>query len=271
MPGGCGARRGEETMICEIRAENSAASGSARLACNSGAFAAGTPLAASCRLRKPRHRACCCRSDTASRPFPALSGLRFFLASYALALPLRAVIFRASAFARRISSAPAVLAIPGFFLLSAIDRRLMRTVLDSDRPRSTAAASSGARPLPAHLPRLLPRLPTLRALRAGPVPSRACFDSHLHLTACPSPLRHPGRWLVELRNYPAWSLSVEAFFYVLFPLLASGDVSPAMGLADGAGRGLDCRIDSTARDARYNSIRLAAVIAAAASPQFASA
>src|SRR5271170_7518892 len=148
---------------------------------------------------------------------PALSGLRFFLAGYVLIFHFAPLFFGGSTFARNFVRAGSS-AIPCFFLLSGFILTYAH-VLDSDRldqPRRQFHLARFLRIYPAYFLAFLCYAPfALVQFRHLAVSIHTFIDIGLFLTLMQTWV--PGLW--SYWNYPAWSLSVEAFFYVLFPVM----------------------------------------------------
>jgi peptidoglycan/LPS O-acetylase OafA/YrhL len=152
-------------------------------------------------------------------PLPALSGLRFFLAGYVLLFHFAPLFFGGSVFARNFVRAGSS-AIPCFFLLSGFILTYAH-VIDSahlDQPRRQFRLARFLRIYPAYLLAFLCSAPfALVQSRHFAVTIHTFIDIGLFLLLLQTWV--PGLW--SYWNYPAWSLSVEAFFYVLFPLMVS--------------------------------------------------
>ncbi len=150
---------------------------------------------------------------------PALSGLRFFLAAYVLLFHFAPLFFGASIFARNFVRAGSS-AIPGFFLLSGFILTYAH-VLDSnhlDQPCRQFRRARFLRVYPAYFLAFLLSAPfACVQLRHTAISLRTVTDIGLFLMLLQTWV--PGLW--SYWNYPAWSLSVEAFFYLLFPLMVS--------------------------------------------------
>lgn len=152
-------------------------------------------------------------------PLPALSGLRFFLAGYVLLFHFAPLFFGGSVFARNFVRAGSS-AIPCFFLLSGFILTYAH-VVDSDhldQPRRQFRVARFLRIYPAYFLAFLCSAPfALVQFRHIAVTIHTFIDIGFFLLLLQTWV--PGLW--SYWNYPAWSLSVEAFFYVLFPLMVS--------------------------------------------------
>lgn len=148
---------------------------------------------------------------------PALSGLRFFLAAHVLFFHFAPWFFGNSAFARNLLRAGSS-SIAGFFLLSGFILTYAH-VLDSnrmDQPIREFWLARFLRIYPAYFLAFLLTAPfALAQLRHAAFPFREVVKTGLFLSLLQTWV--PGLW--NYWNYPAWSLSVEAFFYAMFPLL----------------------------------------------------
>jgi peptidoglycan/LPS O-acetylase OafA/YrhL len=148
---------------------------------------------------------------------PALSGLRFFLAAHVLFFHFAPLFLGDSAFARNLLRAGSS-SIAGFFLLSGFILTYAH-VMDSDRIDQPVREFWLARVLriyPAYFLAFLLTAPfALAQLKHAAFPFREIVKTGLFLSLLQTWV--PGLW--RYWNYPAWSLSVEAFFYAMFPLL----------------------------------------------------
>ena len=148
---------------------------------------------------------------------PALSGLRFFLAAHVLFFHFAPLFLGDSAFARNLLRAGSS-SIAGFFLLSGFILTYAH-VLDSDRldqPVREFWLARFLRIYPAYFLAFLLTAPfALAQLRHAAFPFQEFVRMGLFLSLLQTWV--PGLW--RYWNYPAWSLSVEAFFYAMFPLL----------------------------------------------------
>jgi peptidoglycan/LPS O-acetylase OafA/YrhL len=148
---------------------------------------------------------------------PELSGLRFFLAAHVLFFHFAPSFLGDSAFARNLLRAGSS-SIAGFFLLSGFILTYAH-VLDSDRldqPVREFWLARFLRIYPAYFLAFLMTAPfALAQLRQAAFPFQEVVKTGLFLSLLQTWV--PGLW--RYWNYPAWSLSVEAFFYAMFPLL----------------------------------------------------
>jgi len=148
---------------------------------------------------------------------PELSGLRFFLAAHVLFFHFAPSFLGDLAFARNLLRAGSS-SIAGFFLLSGFILTYAH-VLDSDRldqPVREFWLARFLRIYPAYfLAFLMTASFALAQLRHSAFPFQEVVKTGLFLSLLQTWV--PRLW--NYWNYPAWSLSVEAFFYAMFPLL----------------------------------------------------
>lgn len=150
---------------------------------------------------------------------PALSGLRFFLAAHVLFFHFAPRFLGGSAFGRNLLLAGSS-SIAGFFLLSGFILTYAH-VFNADRldqPVGEFWLARSLRIYPAYFLAFLLSAPfALVQLRHSGFSFRVLVKMGLFLSLLQTWV--PGLW--RYWNYPAWSLSVEAFFYAMFPLLVT--------------------------------------------------
>jgi peptidoglycan/LPS O-acetylase OafA/YrhL len=148
---------------------------------------------------------------------PALSGLRFILAVHVLFFHFAPLFLGGSIFARNLLRAGSS-SIAGFFLLSGFILTYTHLV-DSDHIDQPVRRFWVARLLriyPAYFMAFLLSAPfALTQFRHTAFSLHALVSMGLFLLLLQTWV--PGLW--NYWNYPAWSLSVEAFFYAILPLL----------------------------------------------------
>jgi peptidoglycan/LPS O-acetylase OafA/YrhL len=161
---------------------------------------------------------------TIDRPrLPALTSLRFFAALHVFAFHMYAMkIANDTGLARRISSIGYV-GVSFFFILSGFI--LVYTYADRDTSAGEFWRARVARIYPAYLFSLLFNAPfffyVVLKMHPVPVPFFQWPQDHL-IASCALVLSLLQSWIPGAAlawNPPAWSLSVEAFFYLLFPAL----------------------------------------------------
>jgi len=162
------------------------------------------------------------RIATTERPrrdaLPALTGLRILLAAHVLLFHFAPGFFGNSSFARNFARAGSS-AIPGFFLLSGFILTYAHVLAPDriDQPAGQFWLARFYRIYPAYFLAFLLSAPfALAQLRHTGLRLHTLVDTGLFLLLLQTWV--PGLW--SYWNYPAWSLSVEAFFYACFPLLA---------------------------------------------------
>lgn len=165
-------------------------------------------------------------TPTPSRPkLPALTGLRFFLAAHVLLFHFAPSFFGNWGFGRDLIRAGSS-GVSGFFLLSGFiltyahvesDDSLARSVLNIGRTRFWVARF--LRIYPAYMLAFILAAPfAVVGFRASSEHYGAfCVKTVAYLLMLQAWI--PYLW--QYWNYPAWSLSAEAFFYALFPSLAA--------------------------------------------------
>jgi peptidoglycan/LPS O-acetylase OafA/YrhL len=159
------------------------------------------------------------RKTNSRKSLPALTGLRIFLAAHVLVFHFAHQFFGPSRFAQNLVRAGSS-AIPTFFLLSGFiltyAHALERPSIYQARRRFWLARF--LRIYPAYFLAFLLSAPfALVQFRNHPPSIHTLVNTGLFLLLLQSWI--PGLW--SYWNYPAWSLSVEAFFYALFPLIVS--------------------------------------------------
>ena len=161
---------------------------------------------------------------TALRPrLPALTSLRFFAALHVFVFHMYAMkIANDTGLARQISSIGYV-GVSFFFILSGFI--LVYTYADRQTPAGEFWRARFARIYPAYLFSLLFNAPfffyVVLKMHPVPIPFFEWPQKHL-IAACALVLSLLQSWIPGAAlawNPPAWSLSVEAFFYLLFPAL----------------------------------------------------
>lgn len=157
-----------------------------------------------------------------------LTSVRFFAALYVVVFHLAPPEVRATELGRRFADG-GYIGVSFFFILSGfiLGWNYLPRYADGRIPPREFWRARLARVYPVYVLALLASAPyfVLRVLREQPTHSAAAFElgrvSTLVLTLTQSWIpRYATAW-----NSPAWSLSVEAFFYALFPLLAVGVVA----------------------------------------------
>lgn len=146
-----------------------------------------------------------------------MTGLRFFLAAHVLFFHFAPRFFGGSAFARNFVEA-GISAIPGFFLLSGFILTYAHVCYPGriDQPIGKFWLARFLRIYPAYFLAFLFAAPfALARFRHTAVSLHTLADTGAFLMLLQTWI--PDLW--SFWNYPAWSLSVEAFFYVLFPIL----------------------------------------------------
>lgn len=170
-------------------------------------------------------------ADSGATPAPsrqrlsALTGLRFFLAAHVLLFHFAPTFFGDSGFGNNLIRAGSS-AVSGFFLLSGFILTYAH-VESSDSSAGPALNIGAARFWAARFLRIYPAY-LVAFILAAPFVIAGFRSSSQHygafcLKTVPYLLMLQA-WIPNLShywNYPAWSLSAEAFFYVLFPALAS--------------------------------------------------
>ncbi len=150
-------------------------------------------------------------------PLPALSGLRFFLAAHVLFFHFAPLFLGNSDFGRNLLRAGSS-SIAGFFLLSGFILTYAHALeVDRlDQPVREFWLARFLRIYPAYFLAFLLTAPfALAQFGHAAFLAREIVKTGLFLLLMQTWV--PGLW--SYWNYPAWSLSVEAFFYAMFPLL----------------------------------------------------
>jgi peptidoglycan/LPS O-acetylase OafA/YrhL len=158
-------------------------------------------------------------SDGCRRALPALTGLRFFLAFHVVLFHFARSFFGhtsvAQSFVRAGSSS-----VSFFFLLSGLILTYVHLTgtADLNQTRGKFWLARFLRIYPTYFLGFLLAAPfAIASIRYSPQPAKAIVPALSVLLLLQSWI--PGFW--QYWNYPAWSLSVEACFYALFPVMLS--------------------------------------------------